>query len=730
VIRHELKVQEEKGKITEECQMMSAVVADKVSEVEQRKEEQGLTQENVTKTIAYFGRKLNMSEFDRTYAAILYSKYLDGKTRQLELLKTMFPTAVLFDQSSGCYKSPREAGYIDLATIEREYNLQDINGEIIRRVIQMKGGLGTSYGRLNTLRRLGVRSMLADKATDSIFEEVLVSGWDRDGVAKLVPINLSVAEIKTQRLINDSRKRRIILQDMVNADSRQAVKDFYQKTVYVLDRADKRPGSKKRTYQEVIKQTPGIKLAPDFIEQGFLPLIDAVSGKFIDSSDPNAKAPGGHGFLGTYMLARLAQEGPAKDEIVVTEVVNGDPNNFSIEKIADYMVKERIPLVMITTERTPIDKKGGLMGEELMPGGQMAPQIFEKAQAELVGQYSLFVAMGLTRGKLYTQEFNTNISVYNENLLHGFLSKLKVIIGEEEFLKTITPDLIINSKTRMIDGKKVDIFQLEGAKSSALLNINKYVMTTKNEKVKNLVKESDFKDNRLLHFVSVNAENRIRVFAQEKFAGDHALLGRSDLFRINVQRGVIEKVVEKGRNRAYLPEVDFDNNYTRSEYWKDNEAHIKAWGKEVGLREYEPKSITIYGKVLFANAIFGRGRISIENRVDKIVDLNCYKGGELSQKQGRLFLDDISVVIDENGVHTALSRMIELKIAGIISQWIRGRARKFKESDILNYVEKRLKAKIPVNYIIEQLELASFKNSKDAGGAICWAPSSCLNCLI
>ena len=75
---------------------------------------------------------------------------------------------------------------------------------------------------------------------------------------------------------------------------------------------------------------------------------------------------------------------------------------------------------------------------------------------------------------------------------------------------------------------ETEVFQLEGAKGSALLNLNKFVTTTTNPQVQALMKVFGFKQ--LVYLVNFNAEERTEVFTPEKYVWDHGIYARTDLF--------------------------------------------------------------------------------------------------------------------------------------------------------------------------------------------------------
>ena len=200
------------------------------------------------------------------------------------------------------------------------------------------------------------------------------------------------------------------------------------------------------------------------IEEGVLPNIDATTGQFID--DETTFTPGGHGFLGTLILNQIATNAPAPGEQVITVITNGDgTNNFATEDVVGWMARNRIPIVMITTTRTVLDAKGGVFGLEKIPNydieksgtAELPLQIWELAQAKTVGQEPLFQELGLTEGKT-EQEFNTNISLENETVLHPSSKDSKRLSGKRNSSRSQHPIISLIRKRKKLMAWKPKYF--------------------------------------------------------------------------------------------------------------------------------------------------------------------------------------------------------------------------------------------------------------------------------
>ncbi|MFA7115503.1 MAG: UTP--glucose-1-phosphate uridylyltransferase, partial [Candidatus Omnitrophota bacterium] len=200
------------------------------------------------------------------------------------------------------------------------------------------------------------------------------------------------------------------------------------------------------------------------------------------------------------------------------------------------MARKRLPIVMITTTKTVIDKKGGQLGLQTYGDtGVSKPQIMELAQAKSAGQGELFGELGLRGGDNRTL-FNTNIALINYSVLQPFARALRGIIGDKLFGQIVTPDLIKNTKEQ--GGK--EFIQLEGAMASALLNFNGFIATLdineeitreQREAIKELMREHGIE--RLLYIVNISAQDRNKFFTPVKFAWDYWYFAYTNHFKVN-----------------------------------------------------------------------------------------------------------------------------------------------------------------------------------------------------
>ena len=591
----------------------------------------------------------SLAPFDRSYIAGLYQKYValrqaedQGAEKQGLVIGGNFkPSAQLSELER------RELlGARDFAEdIFGKQRYIDAAKDVILIANPMNGGLGSSVSRQSYLQRMTGRTELGAKGTD-LFFRVEVDGFDADGKKRTVIEQVSVTELKyIQAIRYASNLGNIVIQELVNEDSIGPMNRFLDETIFLPDRVDQRPDAPRRTYRQVIEETEGIDLAETMIEQGSLPVIDVATNKLTD----DYTAPGGHGQLGSMVLQEALTADLPEGKTVIRAVYNGDgPNNSVSKSIVGFMAAEGVPIVMISTTKTALDKKGGLIGLETMPNGSVRAQMLELAQAKANGQEKIFTAMGLTEGQAGAQFFNTNVAAVNYTALQPFLRELRDIIGEEQFNEIVTPDLIPNEKTKT-GGRKV--IQLEGAMGSALLNLNGFVTTTDNEDVQRLMAKYGFK--RLLTIVNVDEENRTRFFTPIKFAYDHVLYSETDHFGVSAASGLL---VNQGG--SHLPGFA-----TMDDYYKDVQNSIDAFH---GTSMLALDELHLLGKVNMPRAVLV-GHVAVNNKSGQLVDLNKFVDEIGKTPQGRLLLDNVYVEVDESGALALVRPINEIDLQARLS---------------------------------------------------------------
>ena len=344
-------------------------------------------------------------EINKVYFESLYRKFRADEKKEISIhhpktnpASKVYPYAILDDKN--------------LMPVSFYSDLKDeneIKSEL--RLIKMHAGIGSSVDRMEHLKKNSGRSALGAKGTDLFVEGKSLA-------------QLQIEQVKT--LNQNPKYKKVYLQNLVNEETKEIVESL--NTAFNL------------------------------------PSITQYKMPSIYNGEPSFErlAPGGHGFLGFYLLMDLVANPVKHDQIIA--IGNGEDLNSTPDlKILNWMEKTQTAICMITTDKTDRDKKGGQLA--VVRGKTPYLTIIEKAQAEQAGQVDYFTELGL-RGEDDISLFNTNIVLINSKILSGLLTG----ISESELSDIIAPDLIRNKKTQ--DGK--EFIQLEGAIGSVMLNLDRY----------------------------------------------------------------------------------------------------------------------------------------------------------------------------------------------------------------------------------------------------------------
>ncbi len=351
--------------------------------------------------------------------------------------------------------------YADLSTEN-----VDVLCEYDYRLVKMQAGLGSSVKRDDLINEVEGRTELGAKGTDLYFEI--------DG--KLQSIS-KIQLLQANKLSEKSLYKNIYYQNLVN--------DQTQKTV-----ENSLGGVELSSKCKIVKEYFQKKM-PTISETGEL--------------TNERMAPAGHGFVGICEIVKTFCE-QKTDELV--SIGNGeDLCSTADEKITSWIVKNKIPVTMITTTKTDSDKKGGQIS--LVKGADKSyVTIVEKAQAEKSNQLEYFEQLGL-REDDNESLFNTNIVVINRKALKEVFEKYIPNLKLEKFIENISPDVIQNSKEQ--DGKK--FIQLESALGSVVLNLDKFFRLNFSESV--------------VSFLNLSQKERTKFFMPIKKREDYELIRRS-----------------------------------------------------------------------------------------------------------------------------------------------------------------------------------------------------------
>lgn len=336
-------------------------------------------------------------------------------------------------------------------------------------------------------------------------------------------------------------------------------------------------------------------------------------------------APAGHGLFAIEAIqAALTNNLPSTkaNEPLIGVIGNGeDLMSTPSPGIVGWVAKEQIPIVMVTTDKTALDKQGGQIAIGLSPKGEKYVTIVEKAQAETAvkmgysDQFNLFTSLGLRPGDNKAM-FNTNMVVINFNSLQPKLVKLAIKVGgNERLLDLIAPDLIPNTKEQKTsDGVTKKFTQLEGAMGSVVLKLDKLYRENFNEP--------------LVHFLNIDQQNRTQFFAPIKTSFDFFMQFYSDRFEFDTKNF---KIVDK--RPGHIPKVTLNDDY-----YKEAANVLSAFK---GTKILYLDELVIEGKNVSLAGMTLKGTIRIKN--------NSGAPQDLSKIIGKHNLENIEIIINESG---------------------------------------------------------------------------------
>lgn len=483
-------------------------------------------------------------------------------------------------------------------------------------VKKLMAGTGSGIVRVEFLKeiysRLGKKGpiKIGSKGTD-LHAEVEINGEIH---------LLSIAELQILQLLSQSNQyKQVIFQDVVSVETVDSISNTWNKQNSLLN---------------------GKNLLQLATEKGAMRTQPTVQ-YHIPTVGPDGQlttervAPAGHGLFAIEAIdAVLNNKLPIteKNDSLIGVIGNGeDLMSTPSADIVGWMSKEKSPIVMVTTEKTDLDRQGGQIAIGYNLKGQSYVTIVEKAQAESASknghpeQLELFYKLGLRPGDEKAM-FNTNMVLINFKVLQPKIRKLSERVGgNEKLMALIAPDLIKNSKKQTDANGNVKVFeQLEGAMGSVILKLDR-------------VYRENFNGEPLVHFLNIDKEERTQFFAPIKSAFDFFMQFYSDRFKID---GHAFKVVDQ--RPGSIPKVTLSDDY-----YKEAANVLKAFKntKIIGLDELQ-----IDGVVSLANLELV-GKIKINNKSGQFVDLN-----QLLRKQGYLnpLLKNLDIVVEESGKLTII----------------------------------------------------------------------------
>lgn len=491
-------------------------------------------------------------------------------------------------------------------------------------VKKMQAGTGTSMIRTAYLAdELGIeesRVRISAKGLD-LFAEVP----DRREPARKTKISLAEAQIVQQILdLQRGVVGGVIFHDLVGPETQESVRKIWDKPSYL---------NPSKSYQELVESTPRLGRSGSTF-QAHIPTIDENN-----KLSFQRVAPGGHAIFGVEGLRaayRDSERPEAGEKTLIAVISNGEDLSANPDpSIIGWMREERIPIAMVTTDKTEVDFHGGQIALVTRPDNSGYVTIFEQAQAKASDQVDLFEQLGLRPGD-HVAFFNTNMALYNYDVLVPKLKELVAEIGEEEFLDIVTPDLIQNRKEQTdVDGAARKYVQLEGAMGSTLLNLDRYWREHFHEPI--------------VHFVNIEKQSRTDFFLPLKSPFDFFMQFYSDHFFFDPSTMRV-----KNLRPGHLPSNNLKGPHKEESYYKKLKLVLDTFR---GTSLIDLDELHLKGRVLLSQAAL-KHRVRIVNRSSELVDITSrlLKMPDIPKdSQGRPVLDNLSIEINPDGTTAIVS---------------------------------------------------------------------------
>jgi hypothetical protein len=531
--------------------------------------------------------------------------------------KRVFPTAIA---STEQLKELPLVEFEDLLTKKDIY----VNKARSTRVLikKLQAGTGTSIKRKKYLAQLLNISedqvRIGAKGTD-----LFIPVGDPHSSNQIKVICLAEAQIlQAVNLMKSGRFGAIAWKDIVSDETKEGISALWAKSSLL---------NPKITYSKLWDDLKGLDHIGIF-KQSLIPTLNENSRVTL-----SRRAPGGHGlFAVESLLEALRYKESTKDMPTVAVVSNGeDLGSSPPPEIIGYMVEEAIPIVMVTTDKTNQDFKGGQISLLEEEDGSFTVTILESAQAEEANQLSLFEDLGLQHirpedNKAY---FNTNMALFNYSVLSKKLNKLVSDIGIDTLRSVIAPELILNCKEQKnpYSKKMQKYLQLEGAMGSVLLNLNRYWKKNYSES--------------LVQFVNVDTEKRTSVFSPVKTAFDFFMQFYSDRFSLD------NKMILRNLRPGKILAVKLVDPKDRKGFYSDVSNVLEVF---VGASILNVDELTVDGLVGLNGIIF-QGKVEIISQLTEIRNLcdllmkSTDSKKNIFKKDDHLYLRNICVIVNRNG---------------------------------------------------------------------------------
>lgn len=414
-------------------------------------------------------------------------------------------------------------------------------------------------------------------------------------------VKISIVELQLLQLLKVAKSKdfsKVLIQDIVGPETQNRLKQVWQKKSLLDPRL---------TYAQLFEKEIGIGRLSSLFQSHVPALTEKGEMSF------NRQAPAGHGLFAVEALRAILypKDLPSvRGKSLVSAIANGEDLNSLPDKIMiDWIVKNKIPITLVTTTKASIDKKGGILVlvKDTQTGEQYL-KVMDTAEAKASGQIEVFEA---TEGIA-----STNLTLFNYDVLQKKLAHL----SEEALLKIMAPDLIPNWKEQKDpDGVVRKYLQLEGTMGSVIMNLDRYYRKTFGEP--------------LVHILNIESPKRLDFFSPIKSAFDYFLQFHSDIFSVDTQNYKL-KFNGAGEQPNYL----LRDPITKDKYYQEVQNVLDSF-KDTSVRELT--DLHVAGQVVFGQTKL-QGRVVLKNDSGSLVHIQSLKG-RLPNEGGKILLKNIEI---------------------------------------------------------------------------------------
>lgn len=544
---------------------------------------------------------LGLDELNFTYFMTLLKKYR-SETDQLPL--AIYPkTGPLTAYPLGVDSTPadieREFQKVEYPDLQAQYDGRYAQATVfVHRPLQ--AGTGSSLSRQSYLNsRKEMRRLLGISSEGPI--ELSAKGSDL--LARLPSqgqvIEVPLTELQILQKIAAGRSQafgKIVHQDLVGPETQQRLASIWKKISEVEG----------KTYQQIFAADTKLQRAP-MKPQSKVPTVTRTG-----SISFNRVAPAGHGFFAVDAILEAKSHRAGTNPKVVA-ISNGEDMNSTADAVMiDWIVKNRVPIALVTTSKSSTDKKGGILTlVRDSRSGELFMKVVDTAEAEAANQLEYFQNLG--------GYASTNLTIFNYDALQSLLKD----ISSDELLSAAAPDLIPNWKKQMdTDGVEREYLQLEGAMGSVIMNLDRYFRRKTGKSI--------------VRVINIPEDQRVNFFTPIKFAFDYFLQFHSDRYEIDP---TTFKLRHMGGN---LPMFSLSGSRLQKKYYQDVQNVLDSFS---GSSFRNAVSFEVDGLFVAKNFIF-TGNVQLVNRTNDILDLQTFARQIPKAKDGRLRLTNSRVVWD------------------------------------------------------------------------------------